>query len=184
MWPIQRPLEIAAIPTGYVNDLALAGSHVYVLGGDQLRVIDVSDPARPSEVAVRRDATWNLSHLAVAGARLYATGTIRGQPNAQLLIFDVSDPRQPRLTATHALEGMTYTVPLTASGNTLVVASSSDLRVFDATDPSRLVQVGATARFEYLNRVRIVGDQLFIAGHFLGLWVLRLDGAQSGFGPA
>ena len=126
------------------------------------------------EVAVLRDPSWNLSHLAAIGARLYAIGGIRGRQGGQLLIFDVSNPRQPTLVATHALEGMDYPLQLAASDRFVVVAGSFDLRVLDPTDPSHLVQVAATSRFERLGDVLIVGHDLFIGGSFLGLWILRL----------
>jgi hypothetical protein len=169
-----RPVEVAAIRTGAVSDVAVAGTQVYVLGGDRLRVIDVSDPSRPTEAAVLRDPAWNLSHLAVAGARLYAIGSVRGRDSGQLLIFDLSNPLQPMLAATHALEGIAYPLQVAAAGRTVIVAGSRDLRVFDAADPTRLVQVGATSRFEYINQILLVGDQVYVAGHFLGLWILRL----------
>ncbi len=178
-----RPVEAAAIRTGSVTNFAVSGTHAYVLSGDRLRVIDVSDPSRPAEVAVLRDPAWNLSNLAVAGGRLYAIGNVRGRESVQLLIFDVSNSSRPTLMATHLLDGMTYALQIAAAGRTVIVASSRDLRVFDAADPTRLVPVASTARFEYINRVHIVSDQLYIAGHFLGLWILRLDGAQSVFGP-
>jgi len=169
-----HPVEIASIRTGYVSDFAVSGKHVYVLGEDRLRVIDVSDPSRPAEVAVRRDPAWNLSHLAVAGTHVYALGGIRGQQSGRLLIFDVSNPRQPTLAATHTLQGMAFPLRVAAAGRSVIVAASRDLRIFDASDPVRLVQVGSTSRFEYINQVLIVGDQLFVAGHFLGLWIFRL----------
>jgi hypothetical protein len=167
-----RPVEISAIRTGYVTDLAVSGSHVYVLG-DRLRVIDVSDPFRPTEVAALSDPSWSLSHLAAAGARVYAIGGIRGRQGGQLLIFDVSNPRQPTLAATHALEGMDFPLQLAAGDRTVVVAGSYDLRVLDATDPGRLRQVADTSRFERLGEVQIVGNDIFIGGSSLGLWILR-----------
>jgi len=169
-----RPVEVVAIPTGYVSDFAVSGRHVYLLGGDRLRVIDVAEPSRPTEVAMLRNPAWNLTHLAAAGARLYAIGGIRGQQTGQLLIFDVSNPRRPTLAATHTLDGMTSPLQVAASGRSVIVAGSGDLRIFDTADPTRLVQVGGTSRFEYINQVLVVGDQLFIGGNFLGLWILRL----------
>jgi hypothetical protein len=168
-----RPVEISSITTGSLTDFAVSGSHLYLLS-DGLRVVDVSDPSHPTEVAVLRDPSWNLEHLAAAGSRLYAIGGIRGRQGSQLLIFDVSNPRQPTRTATHALEGMDFPFQLAASDRFVVVAGSHDLRVFDATDPSRLSQVAETSRFERLGNVVIVGDDLFIGGSFLGLWILRL----------
>ncbi|HET6202992.1 MAG TPA: hypothetical protein VFI25_09355 [Planctomycetota bacterium] len=100
------------VDVGNASGVAVSGTHAFVglLGapswGDNLRVVDISDPANPTVVAsgafttpppeaVPEDTAWARSdRMVVAGGILYAANGKTG-----LDILDVSDPLAPALLA-------------------------------------------------------------------------------------
>ena len=98
---IQRPQLLGADDANaYVEDFVVAGDYVFqtyyrwdpdlnrnVYG---LRVLDISDPARPQEAAFY-PLTVDPHHIAYARQRIYLA------TDMHLLVFDVSQPTQPRL---------------------------------------------------------------------------------------
>jgi len=110
-------------PVAYVAD-----------GAGGLAVVDASDPAAMSVIA-RLDVGGAVKDLELDGDRLWlAAGT------AGVAVVDVSTPSAPVLLDQADTPGSTLAV---ARGDGFVVGSDwNDLRVFDSTDPDRLVPLG------------------------------------------
>lgn len=112
----------------FFNEAEVDGDLVYVaLDYCGLLVLDVSDPAHPAELGyanVWNDAAWEVSaghaiQIELDGQRLFLSTSRDG-----VYVFDVSDPRAPRLT--HALPeshaaGKGCAWGLSLSADTLVI---------------------------------------------------------------
>ncbi len=80
-----------------IIDLQAAGDYLYVtFGAGQLRVIDVSDPAAPQEVADVDLGGFAIA-LTLEDDVLYVTKSGKETNKIQLCILDVSQPNSPRL---------------------------------------------------------------------------------------
>lgn len=88
--------------------LALGAAHAYVASFTGIDVFDIADPPRPASGASRQVDWENTGspyrfELHIADDRLYVAGSAAG-----LIIFDVSDPANPReIGAYRAFEGET-----------------------------------------------------------------------------
>lgn len=102
---------------GHVVDLAVAGKYVYAAGKEQLVVIDVSDPKRPT-VVTQSSEFPNVYPLTVAGQCLYSG---RG-------VLDISEPEDPteRARWPHVIAAVAV------SGKHAYVTHNSQLSIFDA----------------------------------------------------
>ena len=124
-------LSTAETPADLVT---LDGGFAYAAAGDTLRVVDLSDPARP---ALRGALTapgriWNVH---AAGGRLYLAGGLDG-----LFIVDAADPDAPALLATHPTAGQALGVT-TSGSRALVINLMSGLEIVDVSDGAAPVLV-------------------------------------------
>ena len=98
-----------------------------------LRVVDISDPAEPVERAVLPGALANIQFRGDVGYSIHNFGV------NELHVDDFADPDAPAHVATYSLPD--WSAHLVA-GDRLLVATGSDLVVYDIADPERLVELG------------------------------------------
>lgn len=80
-----------------IIDLQASGDYVYVtFGAGQLRVIDISDPATPNEVADVDLGGFAIA-LTLKDNLLYLTKSDKETTKLQLFILDISQPESPQL---------------------------------------------------------------------------------------
>mgnify|MGYP005845742023 FL=1 len=104
-----------------VDSLAVAGCLAYLCVGESLRVVDVSDPRRPSPLSrVRTGCCGNFKKVIVAGTLAYVVAW------DNVSVVDVSEPAHPAQMASHVLEDREDRA-LTAvlAGDRLYVASGN-----------------------------------------------------------
>jgi hypothetical protein len=137
--------DLSTRPPGYVGGfatgsslcqaLALNGNYLYLGATDSLRVLDVSNPASPTQVD---SISTGISALAVSGTSLFA-GTV----DDKIIVFDVSQPSHPHREA--ALRIPNLPIEMVVSGNLLLVAASTaGLLVYDITIPTTPVLLSET----------------------------------------
>ena len=113
-----RPSEVGFYDTpGQAHDVAVAGSYVYLADGPVgddgnwtgggLQVVDVSNPARPTEVGFC-DTPRSAHDVAVAGSYVYVAGVVAG-----LRVVDVSDPARPTEVGFYGTQGLSMGVAAT-----------------------------------------------------------------------
>ena len=103
------------------------GTRVYTTAGSTLRVIDLSDPVRPSVMGTLT-APGRIWDLHVAGQYVYLAGGLDG-----LHIVDVSNPDNPTLLSTHQTPGQVLDV--TTSGDIAMVPNlMTGLEIVDISD--------------------------------------------------
>lgn len=145
-----RPEQRGVVATSKVRDLAYFDGHVYVadesvdsVGG--FRIIDVTDPDAPVEVA--HDTTCG-SALGVAVDARYAY--LACADDNRVHVFDVSDPEAPA-PVTAVDFGQTGLVGVAVIGQRLYVGHAYGTTEFDLTDPEspsvmRVYEAGLTVR--------------------------------------
>jgi hypothetical protein len=127
-----NPFVVGSLATPATN-VAVAGSRLYVLGGSQFKIIDVTNPASPSLLSASDylsaqaiDATANLAFLGAPYNISLSTGG--------LYVEDVSSPTAPRLLSN--LCGMYSSLGVGAAGSLAVVTGNMGLKVVDVSTPS------------------------------------------------
>lgn len=114
----------------YPNDSSFAvqvsGSHVFLGMVDSLRVVDVSNPQSPSQIA---RVAIPINALILAGNTLFA-----GTSDGRLIVFDVSNPSAPNQIGSIAMAAPNT---MRLSGTLLLVAAGdAGLSIFDVSNPS------------------------------------------------
>ncbi|MEO1008960.1 MAG: GC-type dockerin domain-anchored protein [Planctomycetota bacterium] len=136
-------------------DIAIDGDTGYTVfrtGGVQdtgIRVVDLSDPARPASIATLPLADL-FGGVALDGAMLFATS---GADAPSIVAISVADPTDPRVVGTTPLADPVLEVAA-RDGLVFAPSTSEGLVVYDATDPGALVEI-ATLDVGPANRVAL-----------------------------
>ncbi|MFH1807671.1 MAG: hypothetical protein ABIJ09_02920 [Pseudomonadota bacterium] len=162
-----RRLGSAALAdTGY--DIAVSAGRAYVVsaaGGDDLEIFDVADPANPTRLGgLNVLDSYYVRGVDVVGAVAYIGGSV-------LKSIDVADPATPvELDSTTWSEGFYwYSYDVQAVGDLVYAIESNNnggpqLRIFDASDPTNLVRIGAVfATNSYVRDLEVEGSYAFVA---------------------
>jgi hypothetical protein len=110
---------------GECRDVQVVGNYAYVGEGTSLRVLDVSNPAKPIPRG-RVRLPGIVQGVFVSGGRAYVTD------GASLQIADIANPSSPTLLGA-------YTTPakrVWVSGNLAYVATGSSLKIITVANPS------------------------------------------------
>ena len=122
-----NPLVVGRYETpvgGMADDLAVAGNYVYLVAGPELpeppqipgetstlHIINVSDPANPTQAGVVDVAGW-VEGVTVSGGLAYVVANPVDEGNGILDIFDVSDPANPAEAGSIEVEGESIDVAI------------------------------------------------------------------------
>lgn len=156
-------------------DIEAAADLVFLAaGGYGLRVVDVSDPTAPAEIAsVDLGVDTYARYLDVVGGRAYVSG--RGAfPDDKLFVVDVTDPAHPVLESDAVIA---------AGGGDIVVRDGLAhimggypvaLHIYDLTIPQLPVWQGsATIPSEYWERLAAIDDHILVTTFLRGLTVVE-----------
>jgi hypothetical protein len=156
-------------PVGFCNaigatDVAVAEGYAYVIDSahNLLRVIDVSDPSNPTQVATLETYAWGV---AVAGDYAYVVGN-------SLQVVDISIPSSPNEVSSYPL-GATH---VAVAGDYAYVAGYGGLGVVDVSDPDNLRLVGYYDMPGEARHVAVAGGHVYVAAKSGGLFVLSFAG--------
>jgi len=152
-----------------VRSVAVVGSYAYVAAVHSgLRIINVSDPAAPTE-AGSHDMWWVALGVAVAGNYAYvATG------ESGLRIINVSDPAAP--TETGSYDTPEYAWGVAVAGNYAYVADSWDggLRIINVSDPAAPTETGSYDTPGRASGVAVMGNYAYVAD-WEGLCIINVS---------
>jgi uncharacterized repeat protein (TIGR01451 family) len=165
-WP-----PIGQLVGGSPYSVAVQGGHAYVAAGTAgLRVIDISDPAVPVEVASCDTAPdWTFG-VAVAGSWAYVTDCAGGM----LRIIDVSSPVAPVEVGSWHTPGLSYGVAV-SDGYAYVADLSAGLRVIDVSNAAAPVEVGSYDTSYEAYGVAVSDGYAFVADQYDGLRVIDVS---------
>ncbi|MEM6797428.1 MAG: hypothetical protein AAF725_25890 [Acidobacteriota bacterium] len=148
----------------FMRDLEVAGDFIYATDGEQLHVMDISDPGQ-LDLIRSLDLPGAIGSFAfevdVEGSLLFVSGGFM----SGLRIFDLADPASP--VEIGSWNGMTV-VRTAVAGDLAVVGAGNSGRVLDLSNPASPA-VLATLSFESTVRdIEIVGDLAFVVQANLG----------------
>jgi hypothetical protein len=147
-----------------VHSLAVSGNVAYVafqerLGGTGLRLVDISDPAAPSNLGIWRNGIHvHINGVTIVGSTAYVGG-IDG-----LDVVDVSDPTAPRELA-HLRVPASVGRPIVRGRLAYLTASTSakvDLLVVDVSDP-RAPAISGSVEIGLPGPMALRGNLMFVA---------------------
>ncbi len=154
---------------GLVEGLALGGNYAYIANGDGgLRVIDISNPANPTEVGAQ-DLQQNALDVAVSGRYAYvATDGGAGFGPGSLRVIDISNPAAPVEQGFSITPGSARGVAV-AGSYAYVAEGYSGLRVISVVNPAAPAEIGAYDTAGYAYDVAVLGSYAYIADSGAGL---------------
>ena len=169
----------SGVMPGVVRSVIASGNYVYVADGKgYLRVIDVSDPTQPTEVASLVEHSY-AQGLALDGTTLYIADNPFG-----LRVVDVSDPLNPRKIGEVKIPGAASSVDI--DGSRAFLAGSTDennLVVIDISNPAQPVKTASIvipeAEGSVVYAVKVRDNYAYVAVGSPGLIVVDIsDPAQ------
>jgi hypothetical protein len=154
---------------GTAQSLAAAGNYAYVADGwtSRLSVIDVSNPASPSEVSVY-NMVGGGQDVEMAGGYIYLAVWGRG-----LRVIDASNPTSLSEVGFYDTPGATFDVVVV--GDYAYLADYDGLRVIDVSEPDNPSEVGFSATPGYAYGVAVSGDYAYVADGPRGLRVIDVS---------
>ena len=142
-----------------VRDVVVDGNYAYVAAGTGgLRVIDISNPTAPREVAALAVGE-NARAIDHEGTTVY----LGDNGPSGLHVIDVSDPAAPRELG--AAEWRAGIWEISAVGDYAYVADGYDLFIFDVADPTAPRQVGSVGTNCSALDVALAGHYAYVADH-------------------
>ena len=121
---------------GYAHGVAVSGGFAYIADvGAGLRVVDVSDPARPRAVGYN-DTPDEAFSVAVSGGFAYIADM-----GAGLRVIDISNPAQPHEVGYYETPGEAHGV-VVSGGFAYVADMGAGLRVIDISNPAQPHEAG------------------------------------------
>ncbi len=167
-----------------VQALTVDGGQAYLLVGEdhpRLVVVDVSDPAKPSELSFKSIGVWTGTNLAVADGRAYLVDHGSSEGLASLQVLDMSDPDDPVALARCDLAAPDVRSVAVLDG-LLFITTGDGLIAVDVIDPSATAMRGFYL-FERVSRtgrdVAVEGRYAYIAAGWDGLQVVDLSDAAN-----
>ncbi|MBX6388646.1 MAG: hypothetical protein IRZ08_06550 [Frankia sp.] len=124
------------------------------------RIWDVTDPARPAELAALRDSPAAITDIAVsADGALLATADAGGT----VALWDIADRSQPRRLAAEELPGEARSVTFAPDGTALAIGGVGYLRVWDVRSPGSPRETAGYVTWRTVSQVRFSPDGQLLA---------------------
>lgn len=142
---------------GIAEVVKIQGPYVYVLGGGELRMIDVANPASPTELS---QYAIELGSHSVGDIFDIVPGYLYFATDESLCVVDVADPRQPVEIGCVAVD-FAVTTAMSVAGNYAYVVDGAALSVVDIANPAEPVLI-RTFDLEFAFRVSIAGDYAYV----------------------
>jgi hypothetical protein len=150
---------------GPTQAVDVQGHYAYVGVGLRLVVLDVSDPAAPTEVGCTTPFPYFVEDTVVSGTLAYVAAG-----GAGLRVVDVSDPAHP--TELGAWDSPGYAEGVAVSGAVAYLADGPyGLRAVEVADPAHPIPRGAAYDTNYAYEVALSGGYAYLAAAGAGLLV-------------
>ena len=139
--------------------VAVVGNYAYVANssGNNLKVIDISNPASPSVVGTCAGLSAPYG-VAISGSHAY----VANSGTTTLSVIDISNPASPSVVGTCA--GLSNPYGVDVVGNYAYVANSggTNLNVIDISNPASPSVVGTCAGLSGPRAIAVVGNYAYV----------------------
>jgi len=144
-------------PTPAIHDIEVSGAYAYVPQGKWFRVVDITTPTLPTDIAVITPTMSYMRSIAVSGNYAYITAGSDG-----LIVVDISTPTSPVVTGTLDTPG--YAQGIVKQGNYVYISESDAIRIIDVSNPDTPVQVGVYQPSEFYpsQNILVSGNLLYL----------------------
>jgi len=154
------------------SDLAVSGNYVFVAADDDgIRVIDVSNPDAPTEVATF--GVPNVYDISVQGNYAYFAAA---DWDGGFGILNISDPTNPFLENLYNPTGWFHPFDVTVAGNYAWVgdpAGTAEVHLFDISDPANPIEIESYITPGGLYDIFAVDSLVYISDGTAGLQILE-----------
>jgi hypothetical protein len=152
----------------WISRIAVHGSTAYLsASGDELQVVDVSDPRAPRQVGALPFYPAS-ARLLVEGRRLLSLSSAAAGAEWRLSIHDLADPTRPKWMLNFPIPGS----DMALQGACLVVTGGSHVRVFDVSDFNQPRPLSELALPSLLRGLAATETTLYASSQDLGLVTL------------
>ncbi len=166
---------------GGAESVAVAGDYAYLTysaaksGG--LRIVDISNPASPSEVGRYQDYIALVSDVTVVGDPTVGSGPVYAylatSVNFGLLVLDVSDPALPAVLADE-VPGSTEGIAV--AGDRLFAADGfGGLHIADISNPALPVEIGTYRTLGNATAVVVSENTAYVTDGLRDLWLMDVS---------
>ena len=162
-----QPLELgfrSKFQSTSAFDIALDGSRAYLADGSSgLRVLDVSDPAAPSQAGILAFGGYVAAKVKVHAQLAFVLGSEinTSSSSANLFIVDVSDPAKPAL---RGKIGTDYVRGFDASGDYFYLSTLyHGLEVYDISSPASPTLLCSILTGNSANALSVSGSYAYLA---------------------
>jgi len=166
-----RPVEVSDQPTPlWAYQVQVGGQYAYIGDYDGgLRIIDVSNPKAPREVSFYNpEGTGSYRHVEPAGDYAYAAIGAGG-----VLVIDVKDPTSPKVAGRGNTPVFSYSVAV--GGHYVYCADARSVRVFDAVNPSKPVEVASLPMSGQARSLTAAGRYVYVGDGPRGMVILDVN---------
>ena len=164
------------------HNIFQADGYLYVVGadGDDLHILDLSNPAQPVKVG-----GWNgeyLHDVYVRGDYAYGCGINPTIPDTSIYIIDISDKTNPTTVTGWTYSGAAHSCWLTEDGNFLITAdemTGGHIKIWDISDFNNINMVSEWMADDGLpasvHNVFVRDDYIYASHYVLGLQVIDIS---------
>jgi len=155
---------------GNTYDVAVRDGYAYVANDfNGLRIVDISNPAEPSEVA-SLDTPGEAWQVNIDGEYAYVADMTSG-----MRIIDISNPEQPREVGAYDSPGSTKDVFVVGDLAYLADDGSGTLRIIDISDRTRPRLISSIQTEGYAYGVTVNGDFAYLGADWGGLHIIDVS---------
>lgn len=171
-WPVR-------VGSGYTPDdtrtVVAGGNYACIANGQYgMKIVDISNPARPVETAVF-PVPGDTDGVAISGEYAYLAYPVRFQENiSRLVAVDISDPYHPAEAGTLTFPGFARGVAV-SGGYAYVADYNSGLRIIRIADPAHPVLTGSYAMQSRARRIAVNGNYVYLADEEWGLRCINVS---------
>jgi hypothetical protein len=163
-----HPEHLGRWDIDYARDVLVEQNLAYIAGGDELVIIDVSDPANVDPFLVGDFPDVSAGYLVKSGNLLYASTNI----------FDVTNPGQPVIVGGTPGTGRDMAIAGNRANLLVKADAQNGIYVLDVSDPAEVIEVSSYNTRGTVVEVAADSAYVYVADNY-GLIRLRLPEATA-----
>ncbi|NOK60000.1 MAG: hypothetical protein GFH27_549291n193 [Chloroflexi bacterium AL-W] len=167
-----KPRLLGHYAISSIHQFQIQGSMAYIGNSSEVHIIDVSDPRNP--LLVNQIEVPTARAMQILEDRMYVYSDSSGFRQADLFIFDISNPAEPQQMERIRLEGLFGINDLGVIDDQIYVLTSytnanedipvGELHRIDISDPERAILINSYKTDSHLTDMEIIGNYIYMVG--------------------